>query len=148
MILSLLLAAAQPQPAADADSAAVLATIDKMFAALTAKDPAGIEAVTLPEGNATGATVAADGTPSVRTSKWADFSKRIAGIPGTPVERNIGPHVHVDGDIAMVWTPFVFTLDGKLSHCGINHFDLVRKAGEWKILNVTWTQRKTGCPAA
>ncbi|WP_188054838.1 nuclear transport factor 2 family protein [Sphingosinithalassobacter sp. CS137] len=136
------------QHASDEDSAAVLATIDTMFAALTAKDPAALTAVTLPEGNATAAVHTPGGTPRIVTSDWASFAQRLPGIPGTPIERNIDPHVHVDGDIAMVWTPYVFTLDGKPSHCGTNHFDLVRKDGAWRVLNVTWTQRTQGCPAA
>ena len=47
----------------------------------------------------------------------------------------------------MVWSPYVFTIDGKLSHCGTNHFDMVRDATGWKVQNVTWTQRTTDCPA-
>ncbi|RHW18262.1 hypothetical protein D1610_07250 [Sphingomonas gilva] len=138
-------AAAQDHASAE-DSAAVLKTIDAMFAALTAKDEAGILAVTDPAGKATGTTGTDAGEHRISHIDWAGFAKRLAAIQGVPVERNIDPHVHVDGDIAMVWTPYVFTLDGKFSHCGTNHFDLVRKDGAWKILNVTWTQRKTGCP--
>ncbi|QNA84505.1 nuclear transport factor 2 family protein [Sphingomonas sp. So64.6b] len=143
-------AAAQQAPATDhgskEDAAAVLATIDTMFKALAAKDAAGIIAVTVPEGRATGTGVTDTGEHRVTSSDWAGFAARLAKIPGKPVERNIDPHVHVDGDIAMVWTPYVFTLDGKFSHCGINHFDLIRVQGAWKVQNVTWTQRKTGCP--
>lgn len=138
--------AAAQEHASAADTAAVLKTIDTMFAALTAKDEAGILAVTDPAGKATGTSITDAGEHRISHIDWAGFAKRLAAIPGVPVERNIDPHVHVDGDIAMVWTPYEFTLDGKFSHCGTNHFDLVRKAGAWKVLNVTWTQRKTGCP--
>ena len=63
-------------------------------------------------------------------------------------ERLVGaPAIEIDGDIAMVWSPYVFLVDGKLSHCGTDHFDLVREAGQWKVLNITWTKRKTDCPA-
>ncbi len=131
-----------------ADTTAVLTAIDALFTGLTAKDAAQITAATWPEGRATGTSTTASGQSRVTGSDWATFATRIAGIPGKPVERNVDPHVHVDGDIAMVWTPYVFTLDSKFSHCGTNHFDLVRKEGVWKILNVTWTQRTTGCPPA
>lgn len=139
--------AAAQEHASPTDTTAVLTAIKALFAGLTAKDPAQITAATWPEGRATGTSTTASGEARVTGSDWATFSSRIATIPGKPVERNIDPHVHVDGDIAMVWTPYVFTIDGKFSHCGTNHFDLVRKEGTWKILNVTWTQRKTGCPA-
>ncbi|GAA0729393.1 nuclear transport factor 2 family protein [Sphingomonas japonica] len=140
--------AAAQEHANDADTKAVLTAIDALFTGLTTKDAAAITAATWPEGRATGTSTSASGEARVTGSDWATFAGRIATIPGKPVERNVDPHVHVDGDIAMVWTPYVFTLDGKFSHCGTNHFDLVRKAGVWKILNVTWTQRKTGCPPA
>ncbi|QNQ07750.1 nuclear transport factor 2 family protein [Sphingomonas alpina] len=143
-------ATAQQAPAADhgskEDAVAVLATIDTMFKALAAKDPAGIIAVTVPEGRATGTSVTDTGEHRLTSSDWAGFAARLAKVPGKPVERNIDPHVHVDGDIAMVWTPYEFTLDGAFSHCGINHFDLIRVQGVWKVQNVTWTQRRTGCP--
>lgn len=150
LIFALLLAAApaSAQHASDADSTAVLATIDTMFAALTAKDADSLLAVTRPEGKATATFTTDAGEKKVVIGDWADFAQRLSRIPGTPVERNIDPHVHVDGDIAMVWTPYVFTLDGKFVHCGTNHFDLVREDGAWKVLNVTWTQRKTDCPDA
>lgn len=140
--------AAQPEHASKADEAAVIAAIDRMLAALSAKDGAALIAATWPEGRGTGTGKRADGTPFVSSRAWPQFAEGLTQIPGKPVERNIGPHVHVDGDIAMVWTPYVFTIDGKLSHCGINHFDLVRRDREWRVLNVTWTQRTTGCPAA
>ena len=47
----------------------------------------------------------------------------------------------------MVWSPYVFTIDGKVHHCGVDHFDLVREAGAWKVLSVTWSQRTAGCTA-
>lgn len=148
VILTLLLAGAAPaaaQHATGEDEAAVLRTIDAMFAALTAKDAAALLAVTMPEGSATASFTTPAGEARIVSSDWATFAGRLAAIPGRPVERNIDPHVHVDGDIAMVWTPYEFTIDGTFAHCGTNHFDLVRSEGTWRVLNVTWTQRTTGC---
>ena len=47
----------------------------------------------------------------------------------------------------MVWAPYTLLKDGKPDHCGYDHFDLVREGTTWKILNVTWSQRTTGCIA-
>ncbi len=55
------------------------------------------------------------------------------------------PAVEIDGDIAMVWGRYVFLHDGKPHHCGIDHFDLVRTEGAWRIVNATWSSRTTGC---
>jgi hypothetical protein len=140
------MSAPAPAHATASDEAAVLAVINAMFAALAAKDPAGIAAATWPEGRATGTFVTDAGVHRATTTDWPTFAAGIARIPGKPAERNIGPHVHVDGDIAMVWTPYEFTLDGRFAHCGTNHLDLIRRDGQWRVLNATWTQRKTGCP--
>ncbi|MBC7987459.1 MAG: nuclear transport factor 2 family protein [Sphingomonadaceae bacterium] len=145
--LMLLLAAtpASAQHASAEDSAAVLATVDALFAALGAKDGAAMLALTAPEGVATASFTDETGEARIVSRSWADFAGRLAAIEGTPAERAIDPHVHVDGDIAMVWTAYEFTFDGRFSHCGIDHFDLVRREGRWRVLNLTWTRRTEGC---
>jgi len=84
--------------------------------------------------------------PSVlRHPSWADF---VAGLKPGPEKfepRVRQMLVRVDGDIAMAWTPYVFLIDGKVHHCGVNHFDLVREDDRWKILNVTSSSRTVGC---
>lgn len=157
MILALLLALqsttsdklppANPLPYADADAANVMAPIDAMFRGLAARDGAAILAQVRPEGSATVVADKADGTRAVRRQSWADFAAGVKPGPERYEERLTDPAIEVDGDIAMVWSPYVFTIDGKVHHCGTDHFDLVREGGRWRVLNVTWTQRTTGCPA-
>ena len=62
-------------------------------------------------------------------------------------ERIANPIVRVDDGIALVWAPFVVRVGGKLSNCGIDHFDLVRENGVWRVMNLTFSSRTTGCPA-
>jgi hypothetical protein len=138
---------AEALPPPDADTAAVLAPIGRLFAALTSRDAAQITANTLPSGRATAVVTLPDGTRAIRARSWADFAAGIKDGPGTLEERLLNPAVEIDGDIAMVWSNYVFLIDGKLSHCGVDHFDMVRDGGGWKILNITWTQRSTDCPA-
>ena len=152
MLLALLLAADtaklpkwNPLPMDGSAEAAVMAPINAMFSGLEARDGAMILAQTRPDGGATVATEKADGTHSVRHLSWADF---VGGIkPGSEryKETLLDPAVEVDGDVAMVWSRYVFTIDGKPHHCGVDHFDLVRENGAWKIQNVTWSSRTTGC---
>lgn len=123
---------------------AVLAVTDRMFAALTAKDSAALLAEVVPEGRATSNDLGP--RRNVRSTAWSEFAAHLPRIPGRPVERLIDPHVHVEGDIAMIWSRYDFTLDGRFSHCGINHFDLIRQDGRWRVLNITWTQQYENCP--
>ncbi len=53
--------------------------------------------------------------------------------------------VKIDGDMAMVWTPYEFYYQQKFSHCGVNSFMLFRKDGEWKINYIIDTRRKENC---
>lgn len=152
MMLGLMLAAAiQKLPPANAlpmqgsPEAAVMAPINAMFAGLAARDGAMILAQTRPEGGATVADEKADGTRAIRHISWAQFAGGIKPGPEKYEERMTDPAIDMDGDIAMVWSPFTFRIDGKVHHCGVNHFDLVRENGAWKVLNVTWSSRTTGC---
>jgi hypothetical protein len=138
---------ANPLPYEDADAAAVLAPINAMFAGLAARDPAAILAQVHPDGSAFVAIEQADGARTLRRLSWQEFTAGLKPGPERMEERLTMPAIEIDGDIAMVWSPYIFLIDGKLSHCGTDHFDLVRNKGRWQVANVTWTQRKTGCPA-
>ena len=154
MLLSLLLAAAtqtaklppwNPLPQDGTAEAAVMVPINAMFTGLEARDGAMILAQTRPEGSATVVSEKPDGTRAVRHLSWADFAGGIKPGPEHYREKLTDAAVEIDGDIAMVWSPYVFTVDDKPSHCGVDHFDLIRENGAWKILNVTWSSRTTGC---
>jgi hypothetical protein len=50
--------------------------------------------------------------------------------------------VRIDNDLAVVWAPFDFLVDGKVDHCGTDLFNLVRVDGKWLIASVADTGRK------
>ncbi len=125
--------------------AAVMVPINAMFAGLAARDGAAILAQTRPEGGAAVASEKPDGTRTIRHESWAEFAGGIKPGPEQYRETLADPAIEIDGDIAMVWGRYVFTIDGKSHHCGVDHFDLIRESGAWKVLNVTWSQRTTGC---
>jgi hypothetical protein len=57
------------------------------------------------------------------------------------------PIVHIDGDLATVWAEYQVVLNGAVSHCGYDSFQLARLNGAWKIINVSDTFRREGCGA-
>jgi hypothetical protein len=146
-ILLPLLAAAAAVPAdAAAERAAVMRTVDALFAGIGARDAAAIAATEYaPGGGATVAVEKDDGSRTITHRSWPEVNARFAPGPERYAETMTDPTVLVDGDIAMVWGRYSFSIDGKLHHCGVDHFDLVREAGQWKIANLSWTQRTTGC---
>lgn len=60
-------------------------------------------------------------------------------------ERILDYKVQIDADLAVVWTPYKFYINDKLSHCGANAFMLVKTEGNWQILQLTDTRRKEKC---
>jgi hypothetical protein len=151
LILALAVTPVQPivkgtaLPPPDSSEGAIMAPILTLLDALTRDDGAAILGVTLPEGSITATRVAPDGTHQHRTVRWADFAAQLKP-DGSKIVESLGtPAIEVDQDVAMVWAPYNVTVNGKLSHCGYDHFDLVRTGGQWKILNVTYSHRTTGC---
>ena len=154
MILSLLLAAqvssgrlppAGPIPAPDFETANVLAPIQSLFASFAAGDSAAMLRVVYTDGRVTATGQRASGS-DLRQLSWTQMAQRVT--PDARFTESISdPAVEVDGDVAMVWAPFVVRINGKVSNCGFDHFDLVRENGAWKIMNLTFSSRLTGCPA-
>lgn len=149
IFLALLLITAAPaaaQHAEEADRAAVMATVDQLFGALASKDRAALLGAVVAEGRATSAGVDPAGRPHIDSTDWTTFADRLTRSTEQYRERLIDPHVHVEGDIAMIWSRYEFERNGAFSHCGIDHFDLVRIEGRWRVLNLTWTRQTQGCP--
>lgn len=83
----------------------------------------------------------------VGSNAVADFVKRIATTPETTTwdEQILDYQIKVDGTMASVWTPYRFYVNGNFSHCGVNSFQLVKKAEGWKIVYIIDTRRKENC---
>lgn len=82
-----------------------------------------------------------DGKPAQMTLEA--FAERV-GKPGpTQIEERIhDPLIRIDNDLAVVWAPFNFLVDGKIDHCGTDLFNLVRVDGRWVIASVADTGTK------
>ncbi|WP_353069788.1 nuclear transport factor 2 family protein [Tunturibacter empetritectus] len=117
---------------------AVLAPVTAMFDGMAKRDAAAIKEPTLPGGTM---VLMRDGKPTQMT--FEDFATRV-GKPGTTKieERIHDPLIRIDNDLAVVWAPFEFLVDGKVDHCGTDLFNLVRKDGKWLIASVADTGRK------
>ncbi len=77
-----------------------------------------------------------------------DFKEFVAFV-GTPTKDKFKEDIEFESiqaeqSLASVWTPYKFYLNGKLSHCGTNSFQLVKTAEGWKIQYIIDTRRR-GC---
>jgi len=125
----------------------VLATVNELFAAFEAGDAAAMLRHVYADGRVTASGLRGDGASNLRQQTWTVFAGRIK--PDAAFQERISdPQIQIDGDIAMVWAPFVVRIDGKVSNCGYDHFDLVRENDVWKVMNLTFSSRVTGCPPA
>ena len=77
--------------------------------------------------------------------KAEDFSKGFAEKKADILEDMYAPKVEVTGDFAQVWGRYVFFVNGKVSHCGVNAFHLVKIEGVWKIAGAASTIDAQSC---
>jgi hypothetical protein len=117
---------------------AVLAVVQAFFDTMAAKDVEGARRVVIPEGrfHAVGQQ---DGKPRIRSFTNEEYLKDLSGMKGNVRERMWNPEVRIRGSIASVWTPYDFWRDGKLSHCGVDAFDLVKTPEGWRIAGGVYT---------
>jgi len=120
-----------------AEQQAVLSPITQLFDGMEKRDAALIKKPLLSGGSL---VLMRDGKPSQMT--FEDFADRV-GKPGTThiQERIYNPLVRIDHDLALVWAPFEFLVDGKVDHCGTDLFNLVRVDGKWVIASISDTGR-------
>ncbi|WP_426051463.1 nuclear transport factor 2 family protein [Brevundimonas sp. SL161] len=134
-----------PADPASAEAAAVMVPVNAVFAALAARDGALVTPHLDPEARLTAVVARPDGTQIIRRMSGAEFAGGLQ--PGGPALEEVMPDpiIVIDGDVAVVWGRYLFKIDGAISHCGSDHFDLIRKDGVWLIAGLTWNQRTTGC---
>lgn len=78
---------------------------------------------------------------------FSGFLSSICSIPETTTfeERIESYDVKMDGKMANVWTPYSFYINGSLSHCGTNSFQLFKRNGVWKIFYIVDTRDREDC---
>ena len=150
LISALALLAAGPLPPAspplpEVGDAQVLATIDAAFVALEAGHGPALLRHAYPDGRVTAMGMLRNGYTGLRNSSFGEYAARMKPSAGF-VERIANPVIKIDDDVAMVWAPFTISIGGKVVSCGTDHFDLLRQDGVWKIMNLTFSSRVTGCP--
>ncbi|WP_091141048.1 nuclear transport factor 2 family protein [Flavobacterium caeni] len=74
----------------------------------------------------------------------AQFYRSVASVPKdfSFGEKLLSCKIQIDGSMAHAWTPYEFYVNGKLSHTGVNSFQLVKEGDKWMIVYCIDTRRK------
>ena len=126
---------------ATAQEAQVMEPIHRFFDALGRQDKSGMLAVVAPNIEITSVHQGALRRRSI--DSLADVIAAHRG--GAIAERIHDPVVHIDNDLAVVWAPYRFTVDGHADHCGTDVFTLGKIDGRWTIIGVSDNVRKENC---
>jgi hypothetical protein len=121
----------------------VIAAVETFFTTMTARDSAGAAAVMRADGLAHALRYGPDSVV-IRTSPNSGYLATVNRRGGL-LERMWNPTVLIHRDLATVWTPYDFHIDGKFSHCGVDSFLLMREKGRWRVFTVAYTVETTGC---
>ncbi len=129
------------------DAKDAIAVVNKMFAEMASHNPAAIAALYTKDSNLTAVIKRKDGKTAIAAFTGEAFSKNFIEKKNEIKEEMYEQKTLVDGDLALVWGRYVFFVDGKISHCGLNSFHLVRTETGWRIANASSTIDATGCTA-
>jgi hypothetical protein len=86
-------------------------------------------------------------SPGARIEESAEGLIQSVGRPRTELfdERLSNIRVQIDGSLASVWADYTFYRGTTLSHCGVDHFLLVKESANWKIIELADTRRRENC---
>ena len=121
-------------PSYEEDKAAILAIIQSFLDCLKNRTPSSMRLYIIPEGGGV-----FERPNQIITSTLSQLVERmetrIKDFPANALieEAIYDPVVMVDENLGMAWTPFKFTIDGKLHHSGTNVIVLLRTKEGWKI---------------
>jgi len=126
-----------------AENKDALSAVDKLFELMAAHKPAEIINLHTAESQLT-ALIKGKETRIENLSREA-FSKFFETKRAELAEKMYDAKVKVDGDLAWVDGRYIFTVNNKLQHCGMNSFHLVRTSEGWKLGNSISTIEPQGC---
>jgi len=88
-----------------------------------------------------------EGNNVLKNELKENFLKSIANKKKEDVwlENLLYFEISIDENLASVWTPYEFYVNGSFSHCGANSFQLFNNNGNWEIIFLVDSRRRKGC---
>ena len=130
------------------DRAAILETVQKFFDSIEFRDRQLLESILVPNSLNISARELDDGEVQFNVMSYDEVVTALTRPGRNAKERSWDETVLIQGNIAVVWTPYDFHVDGVFSHCGIDSFQLIKQDSQWLISNSSWTLETENCPAS
>ena len=146
IVIAVLLTTTLSAQSANSEKDAVLKAVQIFFETMAAKDVEGARAILQPQGRFHAMRMR-DGKPDVRAFANEEYLADLQASKQRMRERIWNPEVSVHGLIATFRAPYDFWIDGKLSHCGIDAFDLIKTGDGWKIAGGVYTVESNCAPS-
>lgn len=138
-------ASAQTPGAQPDERAAVLAVVQRLWDGMRARDTAMVRSVF--DSSAMLSRVATrNGEARVQLTPISGFIAALGRATEPWNETMYTPEVRIDGPLATVWTEYDFHLGQQFSHCGVDAFQMLKTSAGWKIVALSDTARREGCP--
>lgn len=122
----------------DEDREALLALVDEAFDAIAAGSGADWQAILTDQGSFSW-IAGAPGERSIGHLSYAEHLARQQEPEQEYLERIWDPVILVDGDLAMIWAPYDFHINGKFSHAGVDAMTFLRSDSGWQLAGIVWS---------
>ena len=129
---------------AQSDSTEVLTVVQRLFNGMRASDSAMVRStmasiIRFAEVNERAAP------PRIESDSVTAWLGAVSRSTHRWDERIYDVQIRVDGNLAQVWAPYTFYLDGKISHCGVDALQLLKDPTGWKVTQLADTRRRDNC---
>lgn len=124
----------------------IKATVETMFEGMRKGDSTMVHSVFSDEVRMFSSFTTLEGEEMLRPGSLTHFLHAV-GTPHDQVwdERIWDLKIEVDDNLAHAWMNYAFYAGESFSHCGVNAMQLVKMNGQWKIVHLIDTRRKTNC---
>ena len=121
-------------------------TVDKLFTSMRNVDSITAQTIFVKGATLSSIYVNKDGQVQKQSTNISDFITAI-GTPREAVwdEQLWTYDIKIDYPMAIAWTDYTFYVGDKMSHCGVNVFELINVNDMWVISSITDTRRALGC---
>ena len=128
-------------PAAGAERE-VMAVVNALFDGMRKSDSSMVRPLFHAKARFVTVDLRTEGRPA-RVEENVEGFIRSIGQARTEVfdERLSNVKTQIDGSLASVWADYTFYIGPRLSHCGVDHFLLVKESGRWQIIDLADTRR-------